>query len=77
MLFVAMMNSKIEVDPKMQKGQRDPVYWLDRLASVFRNLHVNVPDGEPHPCQPVVTYVWSVLSQAFDRFQVCFTQFNL
>lgn len=72
-----MMNSKIEVDPKMQKGQRDPVYWLDRLASVFRNLHVNVPDGEPHPCQPVVTYVWSVLSQAFDRFQVCFTQFNL
>jgi len=61
--------SQADVDVRALKGQCDPVYWLDRLASIFRNMNVSVPNGQPHPCQSVVTYVWPVLSMTFDKFQ--------
>ena len=48
----------------------DPVYWLDRLAAIFRNVSITVVDKEQvHPSQPVVTYVWPVLSATLERFQ--------
>ena len=53
----------------MAKSSSDPVYWLDRLASIFRNLTITAPRGQPHPCQSVVSYTWPCLSAAMDRFQ--------
>lgn len=35
----------------------DPVVWLDRLATVFRNVNPTVQNGEQHPCQEVVMEV--------------------
>ena len=51
------------------KTSSDPVYWLDRLASIYRNLNVHVNKGEPHPCQSIVTYTWPSLSAVLDKFQ--------
>jgi transportin-3 len=53
----------------IEAANNDPLHWLDRLASVFCNLNLSVSNEEPHPCQPVVTDVWPVLSSTFDRFQ--------
>ena len=51
------------------KTSSDPVYWLDRLASIYRHLNVHVNKGEPHPCQSIVTYTWPSLSAVMDKFQ--------
>ncbi|XP_050046846.1 transportin-3 isoform X1 [Dermacentor andersoni] len=52
------------------EGSRsEPIIYLDRLAAIFRNTNVNIPLGQPHPCQPVVEEVWPVLSQACHRYQ--------
>ena len=57
------------VDARAPRGQSDPVYWLDRLAAIFRNVSVSVTSGQQHPCQSVVTYIWPVLSLTFNKFQ--------
>ncbi|KAK3863762.1 hypothetical protein Pcinc_030497 [Petrolisthes cinctipes] len=46
----------------------DPVVWLDRLATVFRNVNPNVQNGEQHPCQEVVMEMWPTLSQTFQKY---------
>ena len=51
------------------KTSSDPVYWLDRLASIYRHLSVHVNKGETHPCQAVITYTWPSLSAVMDKFQ--------
>ena len=63
-LFKAETPTKIAA-----KTSSDPVYWLDRLASVFRNMNVNIKKGEQHPCQSVITYTWPCLSMTLDKFQ--------
>nr|CAI5836961.1 unnamed protein product [Callosobruchus analis] len=47
----------------------DPVLWLDRLGAIFKFIKVNVGDGEPHPCKPVILEVWPVLSRTLDKYQ--------
>ncbi|CAH1174165.1 unnamed protein product [Phaedon cochleariae] len=60
----------IDGDTVPVRGARtDPVLWLDRLSSVLRHVNVNVREGEPHPCKPVVLEVWPVLSRTFDKYQ--------
>ncbi len=63
--------SQVGGEVKAVKGSNsDPVYWLDRLASVFRNLSFHTAKGEPHPCQTVVTTLaWPCLSAVMDKFQ--------
>lgn len=51
------------------KTSSDPVYWLDRLASIFRNLSVNAKKSEQHPCQLAITFTWPCLSMTLDKFQ--------
>ena len=60
----------LESNVKIQKSTRtDPVYWLDRLAVIFRHTSPEVQNGAIHPCRDVVTEVWPVLSKTCDRFQ--------
>lgn len=60
----------IDSDIKVQKGTRtDPVYWLDRLAVIFRNTSPGVQNGAVHPCREVLTEVWPVLSKTCDKYQ--------
>ena len=63
-LFKAEVQSKI-----VAKTSSDPVYWLDRLASVFRNLNINIKKNEQHPCQSAITFTWPCLSMTLDKFQ--------
>ena len=46
----------------------DPVLYLDRLASIFRNVTPVVTPGALHPCQEVATDLWPIISAAFDTF---------
>ncbi|KAE8750021.1 hypothetical protein FOCC_FOCC003145 [Frankliniella occidentalis] len=60
----------LESDVKVQKATRtDPVYWLDRLAVIFRNTSPSVQNGTVHPCRDVLTEVWPVLSKTCDKYQ--------
>uniref|UniRef100_A0A1E1XKR9 Transportin-3 n=1 Tax=Amblyomma sculptum TaxID=1581419 RepID=A0A1E1XKR9_AMBSC len=56
-------------DTSAEGSRYEPIIYLDRLAVIFRNTNVNIPLGQPHPCQPVVEEVWPVLSQACHRYQ--------
>lgn len=56
-------------DTSAEGSRYEPIIYLDRLAVIFRNTNVNMPLGQPHPCQPVVEEVWPVLSQACHRYQ--------
>ncbi|KAL1139884.1 hypothetical protein AAG570_006861 [Ranatra chinensis] len=47
----------------------DPTVWLDRLAAIFRDINVNIRNGELHPCQGVITEIWPVLSSTFTKYQ--------
>lgn len=48
----------LQNDIKVQKGTRtDPVFWLDRLAVIFRNTSPEVQNGAMHPCRDVLTEV--------------------
>ena len=49
--------------------QNDPAVWLDRLAAVFRYCQPEVEKGALHPCQPVITEVWPILSKACSAYQ--------
>ena len=61
---------KPEVQSKIvAKTSSDPVYWLDRLASMFRNLNINIKKNEQHPCQSAITFTWPCLSMTLDKFQ--------
>ena len=60
-MHVSLLNFlvKAEVQSKIvAKTSSDPVYWLDRLASVFRNLNINIKKNEQHPCQSAITFTW-------------------
>jgi transportin-3 len=54
--------------PIYKNTQSDPVLYLDRLASIFRNLTPVVTPGALHPCQEVATDLWPIISAACDTF---------
>ena len=39
----------------------DPALWMDRLTAIFRSCSVEVSNGQPHPCQPVVEEVRTLI----------------
>ncbi|KAJ1519674.1 hypothetical protein ONE63_004939 [Megalurothrips usitatus] len=69
-LQVEPLVALLESDVKVSKGSRsDPVYWLDRLAVIFRNTSPEVQNGAVHPCRDVLTDVWPVLSKTCVKYQ--------
>ncbi|XP_046388483.1 transportin-3 [Ischnura elegans] len=55
---------------KTEKGTKtDPALWLDRLAIIFRHTNPIVENGKVHPCQPVITEIWPVLSNTCTKYQ--------
>ncbi|KAK7866974.1 hypothetical protein R5R35_006810 [Gryllus longicercus] len=64
------LNHLIENDVKTERGTNsDPVLWFDRLAAIFRHTKPPVDNGAVHPCQPVITEIWPVLSKACNKYQ--------
>ncbi|KAG8222278.1 hypothetical protein J437_LFUL003259 [Ladona fulva] len=60
----------VETSVKTEKGTKtDPVLWLDRLATIFRHTSPVVENGKIHPCQPVITEIWPVLSNICTKYQ--------
>ncbi|CAH1407920.1 unnamed protein product [Nezara viridula] len=60
----------IENDVKLEKGTKtDPAVWMDRLSAIFRHINLTVRNGEIHPCQPVITEIWPVLSSVCSKYQ--------
>uniref|UniRef100_A0A0A9ZA41 Transportin-3 n=2 Tax=Lygus hesperus TaxID=30085 RepID=A0A0A9ZA41_LYGHE len=60
----------IESDVKPERGTKtDPAVWMDRLAAIFRHVNPQVRNGELHPCQPVITEIWLVLSSACTKYR--------
>ncbi|XP_063222525.1 transportin-3 [Bacillus rossius redtenbacheri] len=60
----------VEGDIEIEKGTKtDPALWLDRLAAIFRNTNPSVDNGQLHPCQPVITEIWPILSNVCSKFQ--------
>lgn len=58
LLIVYLVFIFLQNNVKVQKGTRtDPVYWLDRLAVIFRHTGPEVQNGAVHPCRDVVTEV--------------------
>ncbi|XP_077276129.1 transportin 3 isoform X2 [Temnothorax americanus] len=54
---------------QIERGTKtDPVIWLDRLAAIFKYTNPQIFD-DPHPCQPVVTEMWPVLSNVCETYQ--------
>ncbi|KAK4886164.1 hypothetical protein RN001_002435 [Aquatica leii] len=47
----------------------DPVLWLDRLSSIFRNVCVRLSEGESNPCKAAAIEAWPVLSHVMDKYQ--------
>ena len=58
--------------PIVKDSAKDPVIYLDRLASIFRHVKPDVNDAtnQVHPCQSVITEIWPVLSRTCEAFQV-------
>lgn len=68
-LQVQPLNEIIDKDIPLVRGTKtDPILWLDRLSSIFRNLCVK-PTNNLHPCTDVVTEVWPVLSNCLSKYQ--------
>lgn len=59
----------IENQTKPVKNTKsDPVYWLDRLAAIFKHTTPKVV-SDPHPCQSVITELWPVFYKTCDTYQ--------
>ncbi|KAF5284574.1 hypothetical protein FQR65_LT02400 [Abscondita terminalis] len=60
----------LEQNLKPAKGTKsDPVLWLDRLSSIFRNVCVRLSEGEENPCKAAAIEAWPVLSHVMDKYQ--------
>ncbi|XP_058453992.1 transportin-3 isoform X2 [Malaya genurostris] len=53
----------------VKKDRHDPVFWVDRLASIYRHVNPTVDDNEVNPCVFVIVNNWSVLSRAMECFK--------
>jgi transportin-3 len=53
--------------PTNSKG--DPSIWLDRLAAIFKNCNVKVPENTPHPCMPAIAQLWDIISCLLLHYQ--------
>lgn len=44
--------------PAIKAGtSHDPALWMDRLTALFRGCSIELTNGQPHPCQPIVIEV--------------------
>ncbi|XP_058821533.1 transportin-3 isoform X2 [Topomyia yanbarensis] len=53
----------------VKKDRHDPVFWVDRLASIYRHVNPTVEDNTVNPCVFVIVNNWSVLSRAMECFK--------
>ncbi|XP_014259711.1 transportin-3 [Cimex lectularius] len=59
----------IENDVKPETGTKsDPAVWMDRLAAIFKHINPKLQNGQLHPCQPVITEIWPVLSSVCTKY---------
>lgn len=60
----------IDQDVLPVKGTKsDPALWLDRLASILRNVHIKHKMTEINPCKSVVLDIWPVISKTLLKYQ--------
>lgn len=65
------LSAIVESPHSMSRGTKtDPIVWLDRIATIFRNLRLDPKlNLNPHPCQQILGELWSVLSMTLDKYQ--------
>uniref|UniRef100_A0A1Q3F9K1 Transportin-3 n=1 Tax=Culex tarsalis TaxID=7177 RepID=A0A1Q3F9K1_CULTA len=52
-----------------KKDRHDPIFWVDRLASIYRHVNPTIADNEVNPCVFVIVSNWSVLSRAMECYK--------
>lgn len=64
------LNQLLDSDIKPVRGEHsDPVYWIDRLAAVYRYVEIHPADNEEHPGAAVLRANWPSLSKCMDKYQ--------
>lgn len=53
----------------LKKDRHDPVFWVDRLASIYRHVNPTVSENEVNPCVFVIISNWAVLSRAMECYK--------
>ncbi|EDS34143.1 transportin-3 [Culex quinquefasciatus] len=53
----------------VKKDRHDPIFWVDRLASIYRHVNPTIPDTEVNPCVFVIVSNWNVLSRAMECYK--------
>ncbi|XP_053693018.1 transportin-3 isoform X1 [Sabethes cyaneus] len=53
----------------VKKDRHDPVFWVDRLASIYRHVNPTITANEVNPCVYVIVNNWSVLSRAMECYK--------
>jgi transportin-3 len=47
----------------------DPAVWMDRLTALFRACSVELTNGQPHPCRPIIEEVWPIVAAVVTKYQ--------
>ncbi|XP_014226536.1 transportin-3 [Trichogramma pretiosum] len=55
--------------PIVRNTKTDPILWLDRLATIFRNVSPPVENQDTHPCHGGVNDMWPVLVKTCEKYQ--------
>ncbi|XP_055641944.1 transportin-3 isoform X2 [Toxorhynchites rutilus septentrionalis] len=53
----------------IKKDRHDPIFWVDRLASIYRHVNPTVAANEVNPCVFVIVSNWNVLSRAMECYK--------
>ncbi|XP_078481112.1 transportin-3-like [Ciona intestinalis] len=59
-----------QITDSINSGQtKDPTTWLDRLATIFRNVNVTSQNGSVHPCKDAIEQMWPVLKSVLEKIK--------
>ncbi|XP_062562419.1 transportin-3 isoform X1 [Armigeres subalbatus] len=53
----------------LKRDRHDPVFWVDRLASIYRHVNPEVSANDVNPCVFVIVSNWSILSRAMECYK--------
>lgn len=53
----------------LKKDRHDPIFWVDRLASIYRHVNPTTNVNEVNPCVFVIVSNWNVLSRAMECYK--------
>lgn len=62
----ALIDADVRIEPNTRS---DPVFWIDRLAALLRHIVPDLRATDIHPCVPVLSQFWLVMSAILNKYQ--------